>query len=86
MAVRLGIRWGRIPKNPEYDLCGTTASGYWDIVNGIDGWVIYTPSRARFVNNGREWINSSGARGAVGAVTRDQAKTEAERMQSALVT
>lgn len=78
---RKGICWGRIPKNPEYDLCGTTTEGLWDIVNnGVEGWIIYTPTHERFIHNGREWVSAKNNRGVKGAVTRDQAKAEAERM------
>lgn len=65
--------------NPESDLM----SGEYDIVNGADGWVVYTPAE-RWVNDGTGWIKGAREgiplRGVRGAVTRDQARRFAEQL------
>jgi len=75
------IRWSHA-SDPTSDLCGKTAEGYWDVVHGVDGWVVRTPSGTTYVHDGTRWVDSQNRRlrGLPQGVTRDQAKAEAERM------
>lgn len=78
------INWFTSPDDTEYDnLCGKDKCGYyWDVVNGVDGWVVYTAFRSRYVHDGISWKESSFARGLVGAVSREQAKLFAESLET----
>ena len=61
--------------NPSHDLCVKRASGYWDVVHGVDGWVVYSPVDL----GGSEYSRGSGRFVLVlGAVAREDARTVAE--------
>jgi hypothetical protein len=65
------IKWDGL-KNPDYDLVTKRASGYWDVVHGVDGWVIYTPL---YKKTGRDED-----RIVVGHVDREVARLRAEEL------
>lgn len=60
---KVAVRWSGLDR-PGDDLHVKRADGHWDVVHGVDGWVIYTATRERIV---------------VGDVERDVARIEAER-------
>lgn len=68
-------------QDPEdYDLCTSRRSGYYDVMNGVDGWVVNTPYD-RWVHDGKKWqkdSKSASLRGVAGAVTRKEAQLFAE--------
>lgn len=72
---------GDDPQDDQDDLCGSTQAGHWDVVHGVDGWVVYTPERLRYVHTGTEWVASRLVRGA-GKVSRDEAQQFAEKLAS----
>ena len=65
------IHWHGIKDGPDYDLYSKRNGKTWDIVHGVDGWVIYTPCAA--VSRDRE-------RAVVGHVDRDIARLQAEEL------
>lgn len=84
MSRRKYIRWGRIPKNPEADLCGITPEGLWDVVHSSQGWVIYAPKRNherdRYVHDGNRWVKGMAYQRLSLGITREDAQREAERL------
>ena len=57
------IRWSGIEDSKD-DLCTRRRYGYWDVVHGVDGWVVYTDRRERID----------------GFTSRDEARLHAERL------
>ena len=75
------IRWSGL-KNPDYDLCLKRAEGYWDIIHGVDGWVIYSPIQV----NGSHFEAEMGRfRLVLKDGTRDEAQAVAEKAIRALI-
>lgn len=73
------VRWSGI-EYADYDLCARRRGGIYDVVRGVDGWVVYTPGhgrgRLRWLFDGARWsmdIPKSTA-------TRDEARVFAESM------
>ncbi len=66
------IRWSGIDY-PNDDLCTKRASGFWDVVSGVDGWVIYIGSKLP-----RYGGADDRARVITGASTREIARQQAE--------
>ena len=79
-SLTMGV-WSGL-EDPTFDLCLLRSDGYWDVVNGVDGWVIYTPTE-RYVHDGKQWIGGPKSippmRGVVG-VSRDEAQRFAEEL------
>ena len=71
-------------EDPDYDLHTAIEGKSYEVVNGVDGWVIYTPTK-RVVHDGVQWLvgeKEPPLRGVPGAVTRDQAREMAENLIS----
>ena len=67
---------------PDYDLCTRRPSGYYDVMDGVDGWTVKTPF-ACWAYDRRGWVYGTFAappRGIPGAVTRDEARIFAEKL------
>lgn len=67
-------------EDPESDLTTTIEGKSYDVVNGVDGWVIYTPNN-QVVHDGVQWLvgeKNPSLRGKPGAVSRDEARLLAE--------
>lgn len=67
---------------PQSDLSIARQDGHYDVVNGTDGWVVYTP-HARYAFDGKCWVKgtiTAPARGIIGAVSRDDARKFAETL------
>lgn len=64
LVAHSAVPWSGID-DPESDLCFDDRGKYWDVVDGVDGWVVYTSKRERIV---------------IGHVTRDEAQKRAEQM------
>lgn len=83
------IRWST-DDSPKDDLSGLDSSRrYWDVIDALtDGWVVYAPgpgsTRIRYVYAQTGWVASDSARGVLGAVTREQARVFAEKLESPL--
>jgi hypothetical protein len=77
------MNYGWNLEDPEdYDLTTCRSGKHYDIVYGVDGWVIYTPF-GNWVHNGSIWlheVNSRSARGKKDAVTREEARRFAEQL------
>jgi hypothetical protein len=58
----------------DYDLCTRRASGYWDVVHGVDGWVVYSPVYL----DGSHATETGTFRLVLGDVKRDDAREVAE--------
>ncbi len=74
------IRWDGL-KYQDSDLVARRRGGLYDVVHGVDGWVVLTPRQGRWAFNGTEWTQGTSAvptRGKMGAVSRDQARKFAE--------
>lgn len=65
------VKWNGL-KNPGYDLVTKRRSGYWDVVHGVHGWVIYTPL---YLKTGRD-----ADRIVLGPVDREVARLRAEEL------
>jgi hypothetical protein len=66
----------------DYDLTTYRNGWHYDVVNGCDGWVIYTP-HGNWVHDGTQWNHerfSRSLRGKPGAVSREEARLFAESL------
>jgi hypothetical protein len=79
------IKWSGLgPKDePDCDLTVKRRDGRYDVVSGINGWVVLTPV-FRWTHDGRDWSynlhDAPPHRGMPGAVTREQARLFAESL------
>jgi len=79
--VRKGsaVRWEGL-SDPQYDLWVRRPEGTYDVVSGVDGWVVFSPF-ACYAYDGARWAKGTSAsppRGKPGAATRDEARIFAE--------
>ena len=78
----MDIQWKGI-EEPDYDLCYKVDGKYYEVLDGVDGWVVYTPTE-RWVHDGQTWSGAhkdrAPERGKRGAVTRDEARLFAETL------
>lgn len=69
------IHWNDGVMTPDdHDLCVKRASGYWDVVHGVNGWVIYSPVPL----DGSVRTKPNQFQLVLGNVTRDDARVVAE--------
>lgn len=78
---RARVAWSGIGR-PGDDLSTRRADGYYDVIHGVDGWVVSTPT-SRWVHDGTRWVEGPKEpplRGIPGAVSREDARRLAESL------
>ena len=82
IARRVKNIWSGL-EDAESDLCLKRPEGYYDVTNGVDGWVVLTPTE-RWVHNESSWVSTpqdaTPLRGVAGVVSRDEAQRLAENL------